>query len=61
MVEISIIFIIFEEIIDKDNIKTALNTNFFEKYWDNLIEFMKGLLTWSIENDPKEWARDKAS
>jgi hypothetical protein len=24
-----------------------------------LIEFFKGLLTWSIENDPKEWARDK--
>jgi hypothetical protein len=37
MVEISIIFIIFEEIIEKDSIKTGLNTNFFEKYWENLI------------------------
>jgi hypothetical protein len=48
MVEISIIFIVFEEIIEKDSIKTGLNTNFFEKYWENLIEFIKGLLTWSI-------------
>lgn len=33
MVEISIIFIIFEEIIEKNSIKTAVNTNFFDKYW----------------------------
>ncbi len=33
MVEISIVFILFEEIIHKNNIKTGLNTNFFEKYW----------------------------
>jgi hypothetical protein len=33
IIDIGTVFVIFEEIIEKNNIKTSLNTNFFEKYW----------------------------
>lgn len=53
IVECSMIFVTLQELLEKSNTRTSFIANFFEKYWENLIGFVRDLLNWSIDNDTK--------
>ena len=58
IVENSIIFIELQEILEGEGIKVGFIGNFFDKYWENLRQFIQDMIAWSIDNEKKEWSKE---